>query len=115
MELQEIRAQRNKSSEKNSKEKTGQPAVVTQESTASTPAAETKINSMEEANMAVQNQDNKVSFAANKGGSCAKAIKDRIQALENARSRDLEDVRWMCSLSKRTNSFGQFRLFEESE
>ena len=115
VKMQEILAQLNKSSEKNSKEKTGQSAVVTQESTASTPAAETKVNSMEEANVAVRKEDDKVSAADDKGGPRAKAIEDRIQALEKLRSSDLEGARWMTSLPKRRNSFGKFRLFEESE
>ena len=115
VKMQEIFAQLNKSSEKNSKEKTGQPAVVTQESAASAPAAETKVNSMEEANVAVRNEDDKVSAADDKGGSRAKATEDRIQALEKLRSSNLESARWMTSLPKRRNSFGKFRLFEESE
>ena len=115
VELKEIQTEMNKSSEKNSKEKTGQSAVVTQESTASTPAAETKVNSMEEANVAVRKEDDKVSAADDKGGSRAKATEDRIQALEKLRSSDLESARWMTSLPKRRNSFGKFRLFEESE
>ena len=115
VKMQEIFAQLNKSSEKNSKEKTGQPAVVTQESAASAPAAETKVNSMEEANVAVRNEDDKVSAADDKGGSRAKATEDRIKALEKLRSSNLESARWMTSLPKRRNSFGKFRLFEESE